>query len=67
MKELLFAGRLQVGRDIASALSYLHEHGVIYRDLKPGNIGFDANSVVKLFDFGLSRELPHSEQISALW
>jgi len=58
MSELLFVGRLQVGRDIASAFQYLHSNGIIYRDLKPGNIGFDANGVLKIFDFGLSRELP---------
>lgn len=59
MQELLFAGRLRVGRDVASALNYLHTNKIIYRDLKPGNIGFDHNGVVKIFDFGLSREMPH--------
>lgn len=57
MLELLFLGRLQVGRDISSALEYLHSNSLIYRDLKPGNIGFDANGVLKMFDFGLSREI----------
>jgi serine/threonine protein kinase len=43
--------------EIASGLAYLHEQGVIFRDLKPNNIGF-LNGRVQLFDFGLSRELP---------
>ena len=58
MQELVFAGRLKVARDIASALAYLHSKGILYRDLKPGNIGFDAEGDVKIFDFGLSREMP---------
>jgi serine/threonine protein kinase len=33
----------------------------MYRDLKPSNVGFDAEGVVKVFDFGLSRELPNEE------
>jgi len=58
LPELLFAGRFQVIRDIASALQYLHSKGIIYRDLKPRNIGFDSNGTLKIFDFGLARELP---------
>jgi serine/threonine protein kinase len=49
--------KLKVLRDIASALDYIHAHGVIFRDLKPANIGFKDN-IVQLFDFGLGRELP---------
>ncbi|KAI2507309.1 protein kinase [Fragilaria crotonensis] len=40
---------------IAEAMRYLHAHNLIYRDLKPTNMGFDANGTVKLFDFGLAR------------
>lgn len=44
-----------VGCGIANAIQYLHENHVLYRDLKPSNVGFDARGTVKLFDFDLSR------------
>lgn len=44
-----------VGYGVANAIKYLHEHHVLYRDLKPSNVGFDERGIVKLFDFDLSR------------
>jgi serine/threonine protein kinase len=56
-RQHVYLEKLGVCSDISSALAYLHERGVIFRDLKPNNIGF-LNGRVQLFDFGLSRELP---------
>lgn len=37
---------------------------MLYRDIKPYNIGFDVRGDVKLFDFGLAREMPYSTSSS---
>eukprot|EP00548_Thalassiothrix_antarctica_P008626 CAMPEP_0194153024 /NCGR_PEP_ID=MMETSP0152-20130528/55023_1 /TAXON_ID=1049557 /ORGANISM="Thalassiothrix antarctica, Strain L6-D1" /LENGTH=442 /DNA_ID=CAMNT_0038858059 /DNA_START=33 /DNA_END=1358 /DNA_ORIENTATION=+ len=60
--DTLMAIRLKAAFDIASALDYLHSKSLIYRDLKPTNIGFDCNERLKLFDFGLCREIPSTEE-----
>jgi len=52
----------RIGLGIADAMSFLHQHQVVYRDLKPDNIGFDSQDTVKLFDFGLARKLDNESR-----
>jgi len=58
MRVQLFAERVKVAIDVADAVEYLHSKRIIYRDLKPANVGFDQDGTLKIFDFGLAVELP---------
>ncbi len=44
--------------DIAEALDYVHSRGLVHRDVKPGNIFFDAHGTAFLGDFGVSSRTP---------
>ena len=60
--------QLKVAISIADAMSYLHSKKIIFRDLKPANVGFDPTGVLKLFDFGFAigvDEPPKSSSISS--
>jgi serine/threonine-protein kinase len=43
-----------ITRQLASALTYLHNHGVYHRDLKPENVLLDSTGRVHIIDFGIA-------------
>ncbi len=50
-----FAEAISIARQVAQALDAAQAEGLVHRDIKPGNIAFDQNGVVKLLDFGLAK------------
>ena len=53
---------LSVARSIADAVAYLHSKRIVFRDLKPDNVGFDSSGTLKLFDFGFAEGLPEKSK-----
>lgn len=53
---------LDIGIQVASGLREAQKHGLIHRDIKPGNVLFDEERAAKLVDFGLARLEEKSEE-----
>ncbi len=54
---------LNIGIRIASALDMALKHDLLHRDIKPGNILFNADNEPKLVDFGLARSAEAEQEI----
>ena len=51
-----FRGVALLGEQVADALHYAHSHGVLHRDVKPGNLLLDSQGNIWLTDFGLAKD-----------
>ncbi len=51
------AEALRIGQELADALAYAHERGILHRDIKPENVLLLAHGHVALADFGIARAL----------
>jgi len=55
---------VQYLRQIAGALSAVHEKGVLHRDLKPGNIMLRKDGSIALIDFGIAKKAKLESEIT---
>ena len=46
---------VEIALQVADGLGFAHEHGVVHRDVKPGNIMLLERGAVKIMDFGIAR------------
>ena len=53
-KQLSIEEALEITKDVASALDYAHENGVVHRDIKPGNILLSERGEPTVADFGIA-------------
>ena len=50
--------------DMALCLDFVHQQGIVHRDVKPGNILFHADGTPKLSDFGIAKQLHIDQELT---
>jgi len=59
-------------QQLISGVKYLHEEGVMHRDIKGANLLLSKNGILKLTDFGLARKInpnknSYTNRVVTLW
>ncbi len=69
MKPLSDGQVIDIASQVAEGMAVAQEHGIVHRDIKPGNIMIDRSGLVKILDFGLANictapkaEIPNAER-----
>ena len=58
--------RLELMAEVADAVQYAHDQGVVHRDLKPDNVFIDDQGDVKVLDFGVARASETSDNVTTV-
>eukprot|EP00026_Physarum_polycephalum_P000443 Phypoly_transcript_00444.p1 GENE.Phypoly_transcript_00444~~Phypoly_transcript_00444.p1 ORF type:complete len:909 (-),score=141.61 Phypoly_transcript_00444:1068-3794(-) len=64
--QLPWPKKMNIAKDIASGLQYLHEHNIIHRDIKSGNVFISETWKTKIGDFGFSRVKAENQTMTQL-